>query len=61
MAAVGEYLYGRYGWQTALARRLHVDPRSIRRWHAGDGPVDRTAWELIKALVIIKAELGRGP
>lgn len=23
-------------WQSALARRIRVDPRTVRRWKAGD-------------------------
>jgi DNA invertase Pin-like site-specific DNA recombinase len=32
---IGERLYGRR-WQTKLARRLKVDPRTVRRWLSGD-------------------------
>ena len=28
-------LYGA-DWQAALARRIHVDARTVRRWKAGD-------------------------
>lgn len=28
-------LYGRE-WQTALSRRIRVEPRTVRRWKAGD-------------------------
>ena len=45
----GEGLYGPR-WQSALARRLRVDDRTVRRWLAGDreipGPVE-TACELL--------------
>ena len=31
----GRAVYGE-DWQSALARRLRVDPRTVRRWKAGD-------------------------
>jgi DNA-binding transcriptional regulator YiaG len=31
----GKQLYGEH-WQSALARRLRVDARTVRRWIAGD-------------------------
>lgn len=34
-------LYGSE-WQTALARRIHVESRTVRRWKAGDRKIP--AW-----------------
>lgn len=36
--ALGLALFGP-GWQTEMARRLDVLPRTVRRWAAGDTPV----------------------
>lgn len=55
LKSAGEYLYGRWGWQTKLARRLHVDVRTMRRYIAGDIPMNRTFWEAVKLLVILKS------
>ena len=35
LRAAGEALYGAR-WQTALARALRVDARTVRKWAAGD-------------------------
>lgn len=29
---IGQKLYGRHGWQTAMAAALEVDTSTIRRW-----------------------------
>ena len=50
-AAAGFLYSGRYGWQTAMAERLHVDARTLRRWISGQDAINPTAWELIKMLV----------
>jgi len=56
LKAAGEFLFGRWGWQLDMAARLKVNPRTLRRWVAGDMPVDPTAWELVKLLVHAAAE-----
>lgn len=34
-------------WQTALARRVRVEPRSVRKWKAGDRAIpDWLDWAL---------------
>lgn len=38
LRTIGERLWG-YGWQSALARAFGVNPRTVRRWAAGDSPV----------------------
>ena len=51
---LGERLYGD-NWQTALARTLQVNPRTVRRWAAGDteipGPVEVAVRALVAARV----------
>jgi len=51
---LGKKLYGD-NWQTALARALQVNPRTVRRWAAGDteipGPVEVAVRALAAARV----------
>lgn len=61
LQAAGEYLYRRWGWQTDLARRIQVDPRTVRRWISDQEAIDRTAWELIKLMVEWKKRYGATP
>lgn len=61
LQAAGNYLYGQWGWQTRLAHRVAVAPRTMRRWISGQDPVPGTAWELVKLLVRWKAEYGDVP
>lgn len=35
LRAVGEELFGRWGWQTRLAEALRVDGSTVRRWLSG--------------------------
>jgi hypothetical protein len=46
-AAACEAIYGA-GWQSKLARDLVRDPRTIRRWKAGDSPVPKVVAEWLK-------------
>ena len=43
LKAVGEALFGAWGWQTRLAEQLEVDGSTVRRWVSGavavPGPV----------------------
>ncbi len=42
----GRAIYGE-DWQSALARRLRVDARTVRRWKAGDRAIpDWVEWAL---------------
>jgi hypothetical protein len=42
----GSALYGR-DWQTRLAERIRVEPRTVRRWKAGDRDIpDWADWAL---------------
>jgi hypothetical protein len=36
---IGYELFGHH-WQTALAHALDVKPRTVRRWKAGDTPIN---------------------
>jgi DNA-binding transcriptional regulator YiaG len=49
LSAAGQSLYGAQ-WQTALARRLGVDDRTVRRWLAGDRAIPLIAERLIELL-----------
>ena len=44
-------LYGESGWQSALARDLEIDSRSVRRWVAGDIPVPGPVAAFLKVKV----------
>lgn len=43
-----EAIYGRR-WQSAFARDLGVNPRTVRRWAAGDAPVPPWAIQYARA------------
>jgi hypothetical protein len=55
LQAAGAYLFGEWGWQSMLARRLRRDPRTVRRWVSDQDAVDPTSWELVKAVVLLKS------
>ena len=42
--------YGR-GWQSALARVIKVNTRTVRAWLSGQNQMPAPVWELIKRLV----------
>lgn len=43
-------LYGSQ-WQTALARRIGVDARTVRKWAAGDRAIPAPVVELLELLL----------
>jgi len=45
------YGYGWYGWQTALARILGYNPRTVRAWLSGRNPISQSVEMLVKRLV----------
>ena len=58
LRSAGELLYGHW-WQTALARDLYTDARTVRRWAAGEravpGPARRAIEEMLKRQAIESA------
>jgi DNA-binding transcriptional regulator YiaG len=50
LATCGQTLYGEQ-WQSALARRIGVDARTVRKWLAGDRAIPQPAAELLALLV----------
>ncbi len=54
----GEGLYGRWGWQTKLARRLKVDGSTVRRWLSGASTIPGPAEVAIELLVESKGDTG---
>lgn len=50
----GERLYGTWGWQTKLAKELHVDGSTVRRWLSGKVPIPGLAAVAIGLLVRLK-------
>lgn len=51
LRAAGESLFGRRRWQTALAHRLGVTPRTVRRWAVSRRPVPGPAAAAIQGLL----------
>jgi len=49
LAAAGRALYGQL-WQSALARDLGVNDRTMRRWVAGQEPPE-TIWAEVRSLL----------
>ena len=49
LAAAGRALYGQL-WQSALARDLGVNDRTMRRWVAGQEPPE-TIWADVRSLL----------
>lgn len=47
--ALGALLWGSQ-WQSAMARALGVDPRTVRRWAAGDRAIPGPAIAALRAL-----------
>ena len=47
----GERLYGTWGWQTKLAKELHVDGSTVRRWLSGKVPIPGLAAVAINLLL----------
>lgn len=53
LKSIGEYLYGG-GWQSALAKALNINLRSVQRWVAGTHPIPESAWQEIIELTAAK-------
>jgi hypothetical protein len=51
LKAVGEALYGRWGWQTRLARTLKVDGSTVRRWLSGASSIPGPAEVAVQLLL----------
>ncbi len=51
LRALGEELYGRWGWQTRLARTLRVDGSTVRRWLSGASAIPGPAEVAIELLI----------
>jgi DNA-binding transcriptional regulator YiaG len=49
LTETGRVLYGEQ-WQTALARRIGVDARTVRKWAAGDRAIPQPVAELLALL-----------
>lgn len=57
LRAIGERLWGRWGWQTRMAEALRVDGSTVRRWLSGattiPGPAE-VALELMVELSVLR-------
>lgn len=47
-------LYGAARWQTALARELQVNDRTVRRWVAGQSPVPRPVAHCVRLMAFLE-------
>ena len=60
LKAVGEALYGRWGWQTRLARTLKVDGSTVRRWLSGASSIPGPAEVAVQLLLERANTMGKG-
>lgn len=58
LRAIGERLWGRWGWQTRMAEALRVDGSTVRRWLSGASSIPGPA-EVALELLMERAEAGR--
>ena len=54
LSAAGRALYGQH-WQSALARDLGVNDRTVRRWAAGQEPPE-TVWAEVRSLLSVRQQ-----
>lgn len=54
LSAAGRALYGQL-WQSALARDLGVNDRTMRRWAAGQEPPE-TVWAEVRSLLCVRRQ-----
>ena len=55
LRAMGERLWGRWGWQTRMAETLRVDGSTVRRWLSGASTIPGSA-EVALELLLKEAE-----
>lgn len=48
---IGVALFGKWGWQTKVAKALHVDGSTVRRWVANTSPIPGPAEVALKLLL----------
>lgn len=48
---IGEELYGKWGWQTKLAKSLRVDGSTVRRWVSGNAAIPGPAEVALELLL----------
>ena len=46
-------LYGSHRWQTALARELQVNDRTVRRWASGSSPVPQSTALCVRLMAFL--------
>lgn len=52
LRAIGEELFGTWGWQTKLAKALRVDGSTVRRWISGATAIPGPAEVALELLLI---------
>lgn len=55
LRAIGERLWGRWGWQTRMAEALRVDGSTVRRWLSGATTIPGPA-EVALELMVERSE-----
>jgi hypothetical protein len=60
LRAIGERLWGRWGWQTRMAETLRVDGSTVRRWLSGATTIPGPA-EVALELLLERREAGNPP
>jgi DNA-binding transcriptional regulator YiaG len=51
LRAIGERLWGRWGWQTRMAETLRVDGSTVRRWLSGASTIPGPAEVALELLL----------
>lgn len=46
-------VYGAHLWQTALAKELQINDRTVRRWAAGASPIPRPVTHCVRLMVFL--------
>lgn len=55
LRAIGERLWGRWGWQTRMAEALRVDGSTVRRWLSGATTIPGPAEVALELMVELSA------
>jgi hypothetical protein len=56
LRAIGERLWGRWGWQTRMAEALRVDGSTVRRWLSGATTIPGPAEVALELMVELSAQ-----
>ena len=59
LRAIGEELFGAWGWQTKIAKALRVDGSTVRRWISGATAIPGPAEVALELLLQMKKNASR--